>query len=304
LVDDFCEEFARVFGAADTPVPLDACEVVFVDDGSTGEASESLAAVVDRFAFARVIRLSRNFGQHQAIACGLDFATGALLGRCNVDQQDPIAELTRFIALLEGDEMELVIGVYQNRQASRGDRVTSFVFERFFRWLSGLDIPPNTSAMRVMTRTYYSAIQAFPERGRYPQGLDAWLALPTAYIDVPHQERARGRSSYSFGRRLALAIDASTTFSDRPLRLLFTIGLLFYLAVFAIFLMAIVLRLRGDNVLSGFLALGLVNLTLSGTILLGLGTVGTYIGNVLKEVQMRPRYVVRSKHGFDTGSEA
>ncbi len=281
-----CDELARVFTAMLAPgATLDeTLEIIFVNDGSPNDSLVDLLVLARQHAYVTVIDLSRNFGQHQAIACGFEAAQGEIIIRLNVDMQDPPAELPRLIEVLVNDDADLVVGQYTARHSPWFDKLTSAVYFRLFRFLTGLDVPRHTSPMRVMSRRFIDAYNRLTEKSRFPQGLDAWLGFRQRTVAITHQPRRDKKSSYTFGKRLRLALSGILYFSDRPIKLVALLGLM--LAAFGMLLglAIIVSKLFGQDYLSGYASLASIGLLTFGVQLACLGIIGLYIGKIVREV--------------------
>jgi glycosyltransferase involved in cell wall biosynthesis len=292
LARAMCEEVARVFSTI-----AGEKELLFINDGSANDSLETLKGLVADFSFVRVIDLSRNFGQHIALACGFREAKGEIIIRMNVDQQDPPAELPKLIAAVEQDDCDLVVGQYAERKSPLRSKITSFVYFALFRFLTGLDVPHNTSPMRVMSRRFIDAYNRLTEKSRFPQGLDIWLGFKQRYIEIEHRERIDKKSSYTFMKRLRLASDGILYFSDRPIKMVMVFG--FIMAVIgAVLGGAIVMaKIMGIQFLPGYASLAVLGLVTFGIQLTSLGLVGLYIGRIFKETQNRPLYLIREVYG-------
>lgn len=292
LARAMCEEVQRVFAT----IPGEK-ELIFVNDGSKNDSLATLHTLANEFPFVKVINLSRNFGQHQAIACGFNEARGDIIIRMNVDQQDPPAELPKLLRLVEEEDCDLVVGQYRARKSPLRSKVTSFVYFAVFRFLTGLDVPHNTSPMRVMSRRFINAYNQLTEKSRFPQGLDIWLGFKQAYVPIEHREREDRKSSYTFTKRLKLALDGILYFSDRPIKIVMAFGFLMSIAGLVLGVAVVIAKIQGIELLPGYASLMVLGLVSFGIQLTSLGLVGLYIGRIFKEVQNRPLYLIRDVYG-------
>ena len=296
LARDFCIVFEQVFRELRPTHDLrNTVELIFVNDGSGSESTLLLRPLVNDFNFVRIIELSRNFGQHVAIACGFKEARGQFVGRTNVDMQDPLSEIPKMITMLEHSDTDIVIGIYEQRESSWQDRVTAYLFYRFFNWLTGQETPQNTSSLRLMSRRYIDAYNTLKETTRFPQGLDNWLGFNREYIPIGHMERADGNSSYTLKGRIKLAVDAALSFSDRPLALIFWMGtaLITFGLVYSVYL--VVWRLLSSDPIPGYASLLIFFVIFFGIQNLCIGVVAQYIGKIILEVQNRPLFLIKNR---------
>lgn len=294
-----CDELTRVFTTLLEPGATleDTVEILFINDGSPNDSLVDLLVLARQHAHVTVIDLSRNFGQHQAIACGFQAAKGDIVIRLNVDMQDPPAELPKLIETLVSEDADLVVGQYTNRQSPWFDRLTSALYFRAFRFLTGLDVPRHTSPMRVMSRRFIDAYNRLTEKSRFPQGLDAWLGFRQRTVPIAHQPRIDRKSSYTFRKRVALALSGILYFSDRPIKLVAVLGLMLAGIGVLLGIVIIVTKLMGQDYLSGYASLASIGLLTFGVQLACLGVIGLYIGKIVREVQNRPLYLVREIYG-------
>jgi glycosyltransferase involved in cell wall biosynthesis len=293
LARAFCAEVMNVMVPYSGP---EGFEVIFVNDGSRDDSLQELLKLGAQYPFVTVVDLSRNFGQHAAIACGMHKARGQVVLRMNVDMQDPPAEIPRMVDTLREGDFDLVVGRYAERRSPWLNKVTALLFFYIFKFLTGFESPQNTSPLRAMSRRFVAAYNGLTEKSRFPQGLDQWLGFRHKYIEIEHRDRVDGRSSYNFWSRLKLALNGVLYFSDRPLTLVALAG--FCLAAFGFVLSAYVIaeKLLGVEYLPGYASLVALALTGFGVQLGCTGLVGLYVAKIFREVQNRPLYIVRETY--------
>jgi dolichol-phosphate mannosyltransferase len=298
LAGDFCREIDRTFRAylGHDDVARDV-EVIFVDDGSHDGSAQLLKRVCDEYPFARMAALSRNFGQHVAISCGYRLARGAYVGMLNVDQEDPPSQLPVILDALQTGEYDIVGGLYARRNVAFTARITSLAFLFLLDRLTGYKTPLNASTVRVMNRRFVDAYNSLTERSRYIPGLEMWLGFRHGRVPVEHQPRRVGKSSYTFERRLRMAIASVISFSDYPLRLTVKFGMLVAALGVLLTLAEIVDKLFFRALLPGYTSTLAAIVFLGGVQITVTGVASLYIGRILTEVQGRPLYGVRETYG-------
>ena len=299
LADVFCFEFQRVFREYLKKQSINEdLELIFVNDGSTDNSLQLLHKVAKKYSFVKTIDLSRNFGQHIAIICGYHHATGELVGRINVDMQDPPVEVPSLIEVINAGDCDIVIGIQRARQSKLLDVVTSRFFVWFFNILIGGNIPHSTATLRIMTKQYADNYKLINDKMPFLQGLETWFGYRVKYVPTDHLQRLDKKTSYTFIKRLKLALNASIAFSDRPLKYVIYIGLIIATMGF-VGLGAIVLRqLFFADLLVGYSSTIAVILLCSGGHILVIGLCGLYVGKILAQVQGRPLYLIREKVNF------
>ena len=271
--------------------PADAWEIVFVDDGSR---DGSWALIEERHGLdPRVggLRLSRQFGHHNAVTAGLDRASGAAVVVMDGDLQDPPEEIPALYERYKAG-FDLVYGVRRERQ----DRLLKRVNSRLFWWamngVSGLHMPPNQMMLRVLSRRFVDALGEMRETARFVHGMMAWAGFRVTTVEVQHHARRAGRTNYSFVRQLRLALYAITSFSTTPLRVASVLGLVTSMASCAVGVALIVAKFLYGYPVQGWASIVTSMFFLAGVQLFVLGIMGEYIGKTYKEVQRRPLYFV------------
>lgn len=296
LARDFCLQVGGIFsdylGIEFSGLASDI-ELIFVNDGSPDDSLESLIDVKNYFPFVKVVDLSRNFGQHEALACGFRLASGDCVIRMNVDMQDPPAELPKLLREIETGAWDMVVGQYAERNSPWLNRLSAHLYFEVFRLLTGQNVLQRTSPMRVMNRTFLDAYNALTEKSRFPQGLDGWLGFRQKYIDIEHRPRTVGKSAYTIWSRTRLALTGILYFSDRPLKFIGYFGLI--LAFFGLFLGGGVIleKLLGGDLLPGYASLAAIAFVGFGIQIAFMGVLGLYVGRIFREVQNRPLYIIR-----------
>jgi dolichol-phosphate mannosyltransferase len=266
-------------------------EVLLVNDGST-DATGTLITEWCRHNPSFVgVHLSRNFGHQMAVAAGLDLARGEAVAVIDGDLQDPPEILPQFLARLR-EGYDVVYAVRRTRKENPALRALYWVFYRLMAALTPIAIPLDSGDFGIMSRRVVDALKAMPERRRFVRGMRSYVGFRQTGLAYDRDERAGGRSKYSFVKLLALAADGIFTFSEVPLRLATVFG--FCAAgislVYGTFL--IIWRLLSGSKLPGFATLGVGLFFLGGVQLISLGILGEYIGRIHHEVKQRPGFIV------------
>jgi len=297
LAKDFCVETERTFrsylGEDDVSRSL---EIIFVDDGSKNDSARVLKEVCDQFPFARLVALSRNFGQHVAISAGYRYARGEYVGMMNVDQEDPPDQVPLLLDEMKKGTFDIVGGVYARRHVVWTSRLTSHLFHAALNRLTGYEVPLNSATVRFMTRRAVDSFNSLTERTRFIPGLEMWLGFRYGRVLVKHRARQVGRSSYNFRRRLQMAISSIISFSDFPLRLAVKFGMLVATAGLMFALAVIADKLFFRAVMPGYTSMLAAIVFLGGVQIAVTGVASLYVGRILAEVQARPLFVVRETY--------
>lgn len=266
-------------------------EIILVDDGSPDGAWARIRELSRLHPTVRGMRLSRNFGQHYAIAAGIEQARGDFVIVMDCDLQDPPEEIP---ALLKRAEQGYD-AVFARRIARRDGpfkRFASWAFHGLLSYLTDVAHDHTTANFGAFSRKAIDAVNAMPESDRCFPLMVKWTGLRLATVDVNHAERKDGRSSYSLRRMLRLAVNIILSYSDKPLRLVVKLGLLFALLSFVIVAWSIYGYLAGDIAVAGFTSIIASIWLLGGVMVSCVGIVGLYVGRMFNDVKRRPYYVV------------
>ncbi|WP_321531249.1 glycosyltransferase family 2 protein [uncultured Desulfuromonas sp.] len=284
------ERTERVFAALNRPY-----ELLLVEDCGQDDSWEVMLRLKREHKQVRIARLSRNFGQHNALLCGFSMARGELIVTMDDDLQNPPEEIPKLITAIEERDVDVVHGIAQQRQHSWIKNIGSSVYHRFLSWqYKGLPDAP-LSNFRIARRKVIEDICQF----RSPNPAVGLLLLNVtrsmASIPVEHHPRQYGRSTYSLSALIRFFFNGIIYNTDLPLKAVFCLGLssLFLSMVLGGFYLC--RYLLGYVDVSGWTTLVLVLLFFSGIGMFSLGLVGEYLTRILQEVNGVPQYIVRDK---------
>lgn len=295
LADDFCASFLKSFQNYLGVEEIDEqVELIFVSDDGTLESASELRRVCDDYAFAKLVELSRNFGQHLALSCGYANAEGDFVGMLNVDQEDPPDQIPVLIDALIRSDAEMALSLRQPTNAWSMRRLSSRLFNWILNKATGSKVPLEAGTLRVMRRQSVEKLNSLEERSRYLPGLESWFGFRTIYVPTKQQRRQVGRSSYSFRRRIRMAFQAIISFSDLPLRFVVMLGMMVSFVGFLLGVFLVVNKWFFTDYRPGYTSTMAVMVFLGGVQIAVIGVASLYIGRILTEVQRRPAWVVRS----------
>ncbi len=285
------ELLERLGGVLDA-LPGGPHEIVLVDDGSTDGTRRLLAAAAAADPRLVVVELSRNFGHQIALTAALDHTSGDAVVVMDGDLQDPPEAIPDFLDLHRGG-YDVVYARRVRRKESRWLRACYFLFYRAIALLANLRLPLDSGDFALLSRRVVDELKGLPEHHRYLRGLRTWVGFRQTGIDIERAERGAGTPKYTFFRLLRLAFDGVFSFSVVPLRLASFLGLGAVTATAAYALYAVYARLVLEQSPSGFTALIVAIVFLSGVQLLVLGVLGEYVARTYEESKRRPHYVVQ-----------
>lgn len=266
--------------------------VYFVDDGSKDNTWSIIERLHQKNNRIRGIKLSRNFGQQNAVLAGLLNARDKAdcFVTINSDLQDDLMVIEKFIdSYAEG--YEVVYGVKKNTRKDSFYKKCGTIIFRFLMNILGTYAGQDHSDFRFASKKAINALAEFGEVNVVLEGLFPLVGFKTKTIDYKIHERVAGESKFSFIMLAELAWDAITSFSVVPMRLMMLCGLIVFVTSM-VFLILLILRIIAGSILTWMLfAIFLIG----GLQIIGTGIVGEYIGKIHKETKSRPRYIVEKE---------
>lgn len=274
-----------------------ACEVIFVDDGSTDESYSLLLALHQANSEVKLIRLSRNFGHQSALTAGIEMSEGDAVILMDGDLQDSPQAIVKFIAKWR-EGFDVVYAVREKRKEIWLKRFAFVSFYRLLDSLSGMKLPIDAGIFSLMDRQVVKALCQMPERNRYLSGLRAYAGFRQTGILVERGSRYQGKPKVTLTKLCKLAFDGIFSFSTVPLKIATIFGLISAIISFVIGIFGLYFKfVLGRNLLSW--AYGLTTTFFMGGVqLIFLGIIGEYIARIYDEVKQRPYYLIRDTRGF------
>ena len=266
--------------------------MVFVNDGSRDRTWQIIRELHAENKFVKGINMSRNVGHQNAIMAGMmtvrEWADAVVT--IDADLQDDIECIPQMVRHFEAGN-DIVYGVKVSREAD--PFMKKFTAQAFYKLQSSMGVESvyNHADFRLMSRRALDMLATYPEHNLYLRGLIPQIGLQHATVDDVISERFAGQSKYTLGKMLRLAINGITAFSVKPLFLIFNLGVLFLIIAFCIGIYVVRALIIGTAV-PGWSSLILSIWLVGGFVLISLGIVGTYLGQIYTEVKHRPLYHV------------
>lgn len=267
-------------------------EIILVNDCSRDGSWNVISALADSFPSVRGINLMRNYGQHNALLCGIRAANGDVIVTLDDDLQHPPEEISRMLARLN-EGWDVVYGTPTNEQNGLMRALASRITRLALRSAVGADVAKNVSAFRVFRTQLRDAFVNYQTPFVSIDVLLTWATTSFTAIKVPFQPRRHGSSNYTFTKLVRHALDMMTGFSSAPLKLASLIGFACTLFGIGVFFYVIV-RYFLEGSLPGFPFLASIIAIFSGAQLFALGVIGEYLARMHFRSMKRPAYVVRA----------
>jgi glycosyltransferase involved in cell wall biosynthesis len=271
-------------------------EIVLVNDASPDGSWSVMQSLLTEYSSLRVINLSRNFGQHYAIKAGVDNASGEYVVVMDCDLQDNPYEIVSLY-----NKAKYGFDIVSARRVKREDgvlkRITSKLFFSFYSYWTESNIDGSIGNFAIYHHKVIDAYKQISERGQSLVLFTRWLGFSQESIEVKHQKRFEGKTSYNFSKLIDLAIENIISQSNKPLRISIKFGFLMTFLSFAYGLYLIIRKFMFD-IPMGWTSIMVAIFFLAGLVFANLGLLGLYIGRIFDEAKERPLYIIKDKKGW------
>src|SRR5690242_11369860 len=270
-----------------------ACEVVYIDDGSTDATLAIARGLKAETLDVQVVSLSRNFGKEAALMAGLDHARRGAVMFMDGDGQHPPVLVEQLVTHWIKDGYDVVYTAkahrdnesFLRRQAVHG-------FYALINWGARQKIPEDAGDFRLLSPRAVAALRQLPERNRFFKGLASWIGFRQIRVDYEPAARAHGVTTFNATRLLGLSIEGLTSFSVAPLRFASLLGVALAGVAFLFGLSILWEVFTTGKQVPGYPSLVVGLMTIGGVQLIMIGVLGEYIGKILSELKARPIYFV------------
>jgi undecaprenyl-phosphate 4-deoxy-4-formamido-L-arabinose transferase len=274
----------------------DRFEIILVNDGSRDGSWETILALAGRHEHLSGIDLRRNYGQHNALLCGLRASTHDVIITMDDDLQNPPEEIPRLLETLR-EGFDVVYGFPEEERHGLWRDLASRVTKLALQGAMGVETAKKVSAFRALQCGVREAFSGYRSPFVSIDVLLTWGTTRFGAVSVKHDVRREGASNYTFRKLLSHALTMMTGFSTLPLRLASFLG--FALTLFGICVLGYVIGrylLQGNRV-PGFPFLASIIAIFSGAQLFTLGIIGEYLARMHFRMMERPPYSVRTTSG-------
>jgi len=286
---------------------LESCagvyELILVNDGSRDDSWAKLSALAESHAWITGINLMRNFGQHNALLCGIRATQYPIVVTIDDDLQHPPEEIPKLLDKLD-EGFDVVYGKPDQRQQGFMRDFATFLIKLSMKAAMGVQKAAEVSPFRAFRGSLKNAFAGYQSPYVNIDVLLSWGATRYAAVPFHHAARQVGVSNYSFGKLIGYSINMATSFSAVPLRFASIVGL--GVGMFGAFTLVVVLvrTAYGGDAPAGFPFLASIVAVFSGAQLLALGIMGEYLARLHFRSMERPTYVVSEVRGEQSGESS
>jgi glycosyltransferase involved in cell wall biosynthesis len=280
-------------------------DYIFVDDGSRDDSFPVLRNYDFGKRHVRLLQLSRNFGKEAALSAGIDvaaYADAAVL--MDADLQHPPEMIADFVHIWLNEGADSVYAYKASRRQSEG--LLKAALARTFFWVMNRNlrykIHQDAGDFRLINQRIMKALHSLPETDRFMKGLYAWVGFRQVALPFQPPPRLKGTSHYNPLRLLSMTLDAITSFTTTPLRLMAMAGIAIATFSAAYGIYVIVQHFFFPSVPAGIASVLALIAFFGGIQMIFLGLLGEYVGKSVLEAKKRPIYILAEdiSRGEDT----
>ena len=268
-------------------------EIILIEDCSNDKSWEEIIKIANTNDKVKAVKFSRNFGQHAAIKAGLEMAKGDCCIVIDCDLQDDPKYINSLVEeWLKGND--IVFTLKENRAHSIFKNLSTRFFNLIFNFLvqnKSIESSNNIGSFSLISRKVIEAFKQYNDYQFHYLMVLRWLGFKKSYIEVTHNNRLEGKSSYNLKKLLSHALVAIIYQSDKLLRLSIYMGFSFsILSIIGILIVISQYFLIGFK--SGWASLFVLILLSTGLILIAVGVLGLYLGKLFEQVKNRPHFII------------
>lgn len=271
----------------------DSYELVLVNDCSRDQSWDVVLELAREHAWIRGVHLMRNYGQHNAILCGIRAVRSDVIVTMDDDLQHPPEELPKLLAML-GDDCDVVYGTPQKEQHGLLRDAASQITKLALQKAMGAETARKVSALRAFRTALRDGFANYQGQFVSIDVLLTWSTTRFKSIPVRHDARQSGVSNYTYRKLLTHALNMVTGFSTFPLQIASLIGFVFTLFGIGVLVFVVVRTIVSGSPVQGFPFLASIIAIFSGAQLFALGIIGEYLARMHFRMMDRPTYTVRA----------
>ena len=266
-------------------------ELVFVDDGSGDNSWDIMNEIREMDENVKLVKLSRNFGEHAALLAGLSVCTGDCAVTKQADlQEDSLLILDMYESWKKGNKV--VLAIRRSRDESPVKVFFANMYYALVRKFVNKKMPQGGCDCYLIDRQVIEVLQRLDEKNSSLTLQVLWAGFKTDLVYFDRKDREKGKSRWTLAKKYKLVVDSLMSFSYVPIRFMIVVGTVFNIFAFALFISVIVERIKFGTPVVGWASLMCVILCSSGLILMMLGILGEYVWRALDAARKRPPFII------------
>lgn len=269
-------------------------EIVMVNDGSEDKSYEVMQELAEQDSNIKIISLSRNFGSHAAILCGLTNCTGDCAVVKAADLQEP-TELVLDMVDSWKKGNNVVLAVREGREESMGQKAFANLYYWLVRKTALPKMPKGGFDVYLLDKKVIKVLENLDEKNSALTGQILWSGFKTDIIYYTRLAREIGKSRWTLKKKIKLVMDTLFSFSTLPISIVLSVGTISFLGAVIWAVIVFVCKLAGIIEVSGWTTLFIFNLASFGIIMLTLGILGEYLWRTFDASRNRPPYIIEDR---------
>ena len=275
-------------------------EIVMVNDGSKDKSYDVMKQLAENDKNIKIVSLSRNFGSHAAILCGLEKCTGDCAVVKAADLQEPTNLILQMVERWKKGN-NVVLAVRKSRDESKQQTIFANLYYWIVRKTSLPNMPKGGFDVYLLDRKVIKVLLALDEKNSALTGQILWSGFKTDVVYYTRLARTIGSSKWTLKKKIRLVKDTSFSFSTVPVTIVETIGMISFIGSLIWALVVIICKICGAIAVSGWTMLFIFNLFSFGVIMLTLGILGEYLWRSFDASRKRPPYIVEEENKIEKG---
>lgn len=269
-------------------------QVIFVFDGGEENSWKHIELLALKYPIVKGIKLSRNFGQHNATICGFSYVNTEFVITMDEDYQHNPKVIAGLLTKQAEQDFDVVYADFINREHNFFRNTTSAILKKLLKF--GIpNLNENYSSFRLIRSSLAVKTIQFNNSYTFLDGYLTWLTSSFSYITIQHLESQAGASSYNLKKLINHSLNIFLTFSNLPIRLVSFFALMFFIASFIYASIIVLSAFIYKDYAIGFPTLISILCFGIGTILLCIGTIGEYIARITMKMTNKPNYNIEKE---------
>ena len=274
-------------------------ELVMVNDGSKDKSYEIMQKLAEKDQNIKCYGLSRNFGSHAAMLCGLEHCTGDCAVIKAADLQEPSELILRMVQRWEKG-YNVVIAAREGRQEGKKQIFFANMYYSLVRKTAFPNMPEQGFDIFLIDRKVIEVISRLDEKNSALTGQILWSGFKTDIVYYERLARQIGESKWTLKKKIRLVSDTLFSFSTLPVTIVSSIGVIAFCGSLIWALAVLAIKLCGFIDVSGWTSLFIFNLFSFGVIMLTLGILGNYLWRTFDASRNRPPYIIEETNDIET----
>jgi len=268
-------------------------EIILVNDGSQDDSWRIIESLIPNYPCIRAFNLMRNYGQHNALLCGIRHANNDIIVTLDDDLQHPPEEIPKLLSKLD-EGYDVVYGAPETEKHSFWRNVTSKLMKYILRKAMKVSSAQNISAFRAFRTKIREAFTDYKGTFVSIDVLLSWGTTKFSSVTVKHNKQMLGKSRYTLKKLMNHAFTLITGFSILPLQVSSLVGFLSIIFGIIVLVYVVVKYIESGGVVPGFTFLASTLAIFSGVQLFAIGMIGEYLGRLFTRSLDFPTYTIRS----------